>query len=92
MASLILAGTRHSQRNTAAKCLFAFLLLPTEMPTGGDQGCQIFLGTTDPNGEKYTKLPQNITIGRNIDQMAINYTKNIHLKTLQNLPKVEFLV
>jgi hypothetical protein len=35
---------------------------------GQDQGCQIFLGTTYQNGEKYTKLPQNC-------QMIINYTK-----------------
>jgi hypothetical protein len=30
------------------------------------QGCQIFLGTTYPNVEIYTKLPQNVPNGHNI--------------------------
>jgi hypothetical protein len=29
----------------------------------GDKGCQIFLGTTYQNGEKYTKRPQNVPNG-----------------------------
>jgi hypothetical protein len=35
------------------------------------QGCQIFRGTKYQNEEKYTKLPQNIMIGRKIYQMAV---------------------
>jgi hypothetical protein len=56
------------------------------------QGCQIFLGPKYQNGEKYTKLPQNISNGRKIDQMVIKYTKIFHSKTLRNLPKLGFLV
>jgi hypothetical protein len=49
---------------------------------------------------QYTKWPQNIqnghTIGipnvRIIDQMATKYTNIFHCKTLQNLPKLGFLV
>jgi hypothetical protein len=41
---------------------------------------------------KYTIWPQNISNGRKIDQMVIKYTKNFHSKTLQNLPKLGFLV
>jgi hypothetical protein len=54
----------------------------------GLQGCQIFLGKTYQNGKKYTnghKLHK-------IYQMAIKYTNNIHCNTLQNLPKLGFLV
>jgi hypothetical protein len=35
------------------------------------QGCQIFLGTKYQNGEKYTKLPQNIPNGHKIFAMAV---------------------
>jgi hypothetical protein len=35
------------------------------------QGCQILLGTTCQNGEKYTKLPQNITNVHEVNQMAV---------------------
>jgi hypothetical protein len=35
------------------------------------QGCQIFHGTIYQNGEKYTKLPQNIPNGHKIYQMAV---------------------
>jgi hypothetical protein len=43
----------------------------TSQPGGGrahvghlEQGCQIFLGPKYQNGEKYTKLPQNVTNGQ----------------------------
>jgi hypothetical protein len=35
------------------------------------QGCQIFIGPKYQNGEKYTKLPQNIPNGHKIFPMAI---------------------
>jgi hypothetical protein len=57
--------------------------------SGWIQGCQIFLGKTYQKTTKYTKCPQNISIGRKIDRMSINYT---NIKTLQNLPKLGFLV
>jgi hypothetical protein len=41
---------------------------------------------------KYTKWPLDISNGRKIDQMVIKYTKIFHSKTLQNLPKLGFLV
>jgi hypothetical protein len=41
---------------------------------------------------KYTKLPLNISNGRKTDQMVIKMTKIFHCKTLQNLPKLGFLV
>jgi hypothetical protein len=41
----------------------------------------------------YTKRPQNIPNGRKIDEMAIKYTNIFfHCKSLQNLPKLIFLV
>jgi hypothetical protein len=44
-----------------------------------------------PKRRKYTKWPQNIPNYRKIDQKAIKYTTNFQRKTLQNLPKVQFL-
>jgi hypothetical protein len=35
------------------------------------QCCQIFLGTTYQNGEKYTKLSQNIPNGHKVFPMAV---------------------
>jgi hypothetical protein len=35
------------------------------------QGCQIFLGPKYQNGEKYIKLPQNVSNGHKIFPMAI---------------------
>jgi hypothetical protein len=35
------------------------------------RGCQIFRGAKYQNGEKYTKLPQNITNGHKIYQMSV---------------------
>jgi hypothetical protein len=40
----------------------------------------------------YTKWPQCIPNGNKIDQMANEYANIFHYKTLQNLPKSEFLV
>jgi hypothetical protein len=62
------------------------------------QGCQSFLDAIYQNGRKYTKLPLKY-------RMAIKYTKwhlyvpnghinsnHFHVKALQNLPKLCFLV
>jgi hypothetical protein len=49
-------------------------------------------GTNIPNNLKYTKWPQNISNYRKIDQLIIEYTNIFHFKTLQNLPKLGFLV
>jgi hypothetical protein len=64
------------------------------------QSCQIFLGATYQNGEKCTQRPQNIPnghkigipVGRNMDQTVIKYTNIFRCSTLQNLPKLVFLV
>jgi hypothetical protein len=62
------------------------------------QGCQIFLGTTDQNGKNIPKWTQNIPNahkipnGIRIDQMALKCTNIFDFKTLQNLPKLGFLV
>jgi hypothetical protein len=45
-----------------------------------DTGLPYFLGTTYQNGEKYTKLPQNIPNGCKIDQMSIKYTQHLPLQ------------
>jgi phage tail sheath gpL-like len=55
------------------------------------QGCQIFLCAIYQNGEKYTKLSQNIPNGHKIDhfhKMSINGHKLLHCKNVQNLPKL----
>jgi hypothetical protein len=41
---------------------------------------------------KYLKWPQHIPNGRKIDHTTIKYTNIFHRKTLQNLPKLGFLV
>jgi hypothetical protein len=41
---------------------------------------------------KYTKWPKNIFNGRKIDQMDLKYAKIFHCTTLQNVPKLGFLV
>jgi hypothetical protein len=41
---------------------------------------------------KYTKKPQNIPNASKIDQMDIKYINIFHSKSLQNLPKLVFLV
>jgi hypothetical protein len=41
---------------------------------------------------KSTQWAQNIPNGRKIDPMAIKYTNHFHCKSLQNLPKLGFLV
>jgi hypothetical protein len=52
-----------------------------------------------PNGHKiyqiateYTKLPQNVPYGRKIDQTAMKYAIIVNYKTLENLPKLGYLV
>jgi hypothetical protein len=47
------------------------------------QGCQIYLGTTYQNEEKFTKIAQNIPNYNKIPKMATKYTK----KVFQGLPK-----
>jgi hypothetical protein len=59
---------------------------------GFGQGCQIFLGATYQNGKNVPKWPQNIPNGCKIDEMSIKFTNIFYCKTLQNLPKLEFLV
>jgi hypothetical protein len=58
------------------------------------QGCQIFLGTTYQNGEKYqkmtTKRPYNIQNGSKTYRMAIKFASFFYCKALQNLPKLGF--
>jgi hypothetical protein len=39
------------------------------------QGCQICLGPNYQNGDKYTKLPQNIPNGHKIFPMSVKQTK-----------------
>jgi hypothetical protein len=56
-----------------------------------EQGCQIFLGATYQNGKKYAKT-YHIISGRKIVGLAIKYNNIFHCKTLQNLPKLGFLV
>jgi hypothetical protein len=63
------------------------------------QGCQIFLDTIYQNGEKCTKLTQNILNGHKISpnvckifQMAIKFINIFQYRSLQNLPKLGFLV
>jgi hypothetical protein len=41
---------------------------------------------------KYTKWPQDIPNGHKIDRLASKYNNIIYCKTLQNLPKLGFLV
>jgi hypothetical protein len=42
---------------------------------GLEQGCQIFLGATYQNKEKYTKTGGNIQNGHTVYQMAVKLTK-----------------
>jgi hypothetical protein len=68
--------------------------------SGPRHGCQIFLDTMYQNGEKHTKLPQNmhttwlqnISNCRKIEPMTIKYTNVFQFKALQNFPKLRFLV
>jgi hypothetical protein len=67
--------------------------------SGHSQGCQIFLGTTIQNGEKYTKTGGNIPNGHKIYQMAGAFTKwpqNVPTPSIarssKSLPKLDFLV
>jgi hypothetical protein len=66
-----------------------------------NQGWQMFLGTIYQNRKKYTKWPcmyviyqmaKNTPNGRKIDQMVIKFTNIFLCQTLQNVPKLGFLV
>jgi hypothetical protein len=46
-------------------------LVALSPPVCRDQGCQIFLAPKNQNGEKYTKLPQNIPNGHKIIPITI---------------------
>jgi hypothetical protein len=49
-------------------------------------------GKIYPMTPKYSQWPQNIPIGRIINQLSIKYTNILLGKTLQNLPKSVVLV
>jgi hypothetical protein len=61
------------------------------------QGCQVFLDTIYQHGEKYTKLPlnyqmaKNITNGRKLFQMAINIATLSILGPSKIYPNWDFL-
>jgi hypothetical protein len=70
-----------------------------ELSRGLQQGCQIFPGTIYQIGENVPNNHKNnqsdtqyIPNGGKIDQMAIKYTSIFQSKTLQNIPKLGFLV
>jgi hypothetical protein len=91
-----------SKQNKKSNFLFSLsprwmsdITATTKIQQPRDQGCQIYLEQTYQNGKKYTKWPQNLqNIPKDckIDPMAIKYTNIFHCKTLQNLPKLGFLV
>jgi hypothetical protein len=58
----------------------------------GNQMVARFYKHNGKNTKKYYKWPQNIPNGRKIDQLDFKYTTIVHYKTLENLPKLEFLV
>jgi hypothetical protein len=55
------------------------------------QGCQIILGTTYQNSEKFIRWPQNVPNGHKIAQISVKYYKYVNIfqctRALQNLPK-----
>jgi hypothetical protein len=53
-----------------------------------DSGLPDFLGPKYQNGEKYTKLPQNIPNGHKIFQMVIKYTKIFPLQDPTNFTQI----
>jgi hypothetical protein len=59
---------------------------------GRGQGCQIFLGATYQNGKKIPEWQQNIPNGSKIDEMSVKFTNIFYCKSLQNLPKLAFLI
>jgi hypothetical protein len=63
--------------------------LTASRKTGGQQGCQIFLGTTYQIGKIFqiTILYGHIRNGGKIDKMSIQYTNIFHRKALQKLPQ-----
>jgi hypothetical protein len=73
--------------------IFQMAIKYTKWPQNISNGHKIYQMAT-----KYTKWPQNYQMatklpnGRNIGQMVIQYTSIFHCKSLQNFPKVGFLV
>jgi hypothetical protein len=57
-----------------------------------EQGCQIFCDTIIPKLRKMYQMTTKLPNGRNVFQMALNYTNIFHFKALQNLPLLGFLV
>jgi hypothetical protein len=73
-----------------------FHRIKNKMFTILEQGCQIFRGTTYPNGKNmyqitinYAKWPQNVPNARKIDQNRPTYSNIFHCKILQNFPQIE---
>jgi hypothetical protein len=60
-------------KKTSGACFLPGRSLQTSLTA--IQGCQIYLGTTYQNGEKFTKLPQNITNGHKTYQTVVKYSK-----------------
>jgi hypothetical protein len=62
----------------------------TKQTSTTEQGCQICPGTTYQNGEKYTKLVQNIPNGHKNYQLAVKYRNQMAKKhlPLQEPPKL----
>jgi hypothetical protein len=74
--------------------LFCLKLRPQRL-VGTNPGLPDLTWYNIPNWEKYTKLPQNIPNDYKMNQMAAictKYTDIFHCKSLQNLPKLGFLV
>jgi hypothetical protein len=88
--------------NPAALCIRHLELMhwrqkPKKMSLYPYQGCQVFLGTTDPNRKKYTPngqntWPQIVSYGLKLFQIAIKYTKIFHSKALSNILILAFWV
>jgi hypothetical protein len=49
-------------------------------------------GKVQQRGTNYTKRPYIKPIGHKIYQIAVKYANILHSKTLQHIPKLEFLV
>jgi hypothetical protein len=108
----------HESRNGSGSSKLTYLNLNWVADKGGDfrAGVPDFLVQYTKTvkiyqiSSRYTNWPQNISNGRQIDQVSTKYTNilhcralfkevarggertRVHCKTLQNLPKLEFLV
>jgi hypothetical protein len=58
-----------------AKCSAAVNRDQVRSPVQPEQGCQIFLGTTNQNGKKCTKIATKTPNGHKIFQKGPKYTK-----------------